>query len=196
MTEPRQNLRDHDELLERQAESALFRLARNKRERKIETEREAASYEQLKRRKKTSATFYLPRPEFTKRARFRDANGNSYAPALSSDDLYKALRRRGLVDSIDDPLTNFPKERKLVVDQDGTTGTLYGSMVMFASMTPDGLLHKWPKGDVEFVDPSDDSLYTAKIASGVFRGKSKGGYVIMNNVIYWGRMADPREFFE
>lgn len=196
MTEPRQNIKDHDALLERQAESILFRLSRNKRERKIESERQAESYEQLKRRKKTTATFYLPRPEFSKRARFRDVSGNSYAPAFHTDDLYKALLRRGLVDPIDNPLTNFPNQLKQVVDADGTMGSLYGSVLMFVSMKPDGLLHKWPKGDVEFVDPADDSLYTGKIISGVFRGRSKGGYVIVKNFISWGRMADPREFFE
>lgn len=193
--QPRQNVRDNDALLERQAESALFRLARNKRELHANNEHQSESYERVKRRKETSATSHLPRTEFTKRARFRDEQGNAYAPAFTTDDLYKSLHRARIVDEIENDITNMPAAKKQsVVDQDGTSGILYGKVLFFVSMKPDGRLHKWPSGTVEFVDPKSDTLYTGTIAESMFRGRSKSGYVVVNNLVEWGRLADPKEF--
>jgi hypothetical protein len=61
-------------------------------------------------------------------------------------------------------------------------------------MRADNRLHKWPTGDLEFVDPQSDRLLTGRIEKSVFDGRSKGGYVVLRDVVDWGRLANPAEF--
>lgn len=150
--------------------------------------------------------FRLPRREFTRRQRYRDADGTVYAPALENDPLYRRLAGHSLVDPIDtedaeraarEPCDAYglpvPTKRR-AIDQSGTEGTFYGSAVFFAEMKPDGRVHKWPSGDLEFVDPSNGRLYTGKVERSVFRVRSKGGYVLLRDVVDWGRLANPADF--
>jgi len=152
------------------------------------------------------ATHRLPRPEFTRRQRYRDSNGNAYAPALESDALYVSLASHNLVDPLD-PLDaqraasavnaarGLPRrKRRNVVDQSGTRGTYYGRALFYVEMKADGKVHRWPRGDVEFVDPNTEQLFTGTVVKSIFRGRAKGGYVILHDVVGWGRMSDPRDF--
>jgi len=171
-----------------------------------QTRRQPSSLDTIHAEREKRALFRLPRTEFTRRQRYRDSNQNAFAPALASDPLYKMLQHHNLVDTLDDDdalrATQDPcqarglpvPKKRAVVDQDGTTGTLYGSAVLYVEMRADNRLHKWPTGDLEFVDPQSDRLLTGRIEKSVFDGRSKGGYVVLRDVVDWGRLANPAEF--
>ena len=148
------------------------------------------------KRRRVAEQFRLPRSEFARRQRYRDADNNVLAPARADDALYRSLQQHDRIDALDDGDGDggrgLPKQKRAVTvrDTDGTSGTLYGRAMFYVALRA----KKWPAGDIEFTDPSDDTLYTATVRSAMFDGRSKGGYVLLDNVVGWGRMANPREF--
>jgi hypothetical protein len=73
---------------------------------------------------------------------------------------------------------------------------MYGKVLLFSELKPDGKLRKWPSGEVELVNPLNDQYFTGQVASSQFRGKSKGGYVVLKDVVGWGQLSDPKEFLQ
>lgn len=211
----------NDSVLNERQQRELFRVPRSEfSEHKSEREPEpgpeigkraalsgADPYQVLRGRDKRRSEVRLPRNEFTQRQRYRDSQGNVYAPALAGDSLYVSLQRHGIVDELDPEdsrraavrkgnARGLPRSKKRsVVDTQGTQGKYYGSALFYVQMKGDGQLHRWPAGDVELVDPNTEQLFTGTVRSSIFRGRSKGGYVVLNDVVEWGRMSNPRDFF-
>lgn len=203
----RATVKDNDRMLENRAEEHLFKLSRY--EGTLQKRSMLASddpYKILKKRREEEAEFKLPQKEFTARQRYKDSDGNVLAPAIESDELYKSLLRHGKVDELDPTDAMVGRERIANVrglprkggqrrDEMGTVGTYYGKVLMFVSMKRDGKVHKWPKGDIEFVDPSTDTVFSGVVVKSVFKNRSKSGYVIMHDVVSWGKLSNPAEFF-
>jgi len=168
--------------------------------------RQPDSLDKIVKAREKRALFRIERPEFTRRQRYRDTDGNAYAPALSEDALYKMLERHNLVDPLDDDdaqraalspcgALGLPKpSQRVAVDQAGTIGTHYGRAAFYVEMKADGKLHKWPSGELEFVDPNTQRLFTGTVEKSIFAGRSKGGYVVLRDVVDWGRLASPSDF--
>lgn len=170
------------------------------------TKRQPDSLDGIIEQREKRRLFRIPRKEFTRRQRYRNSDGTVFAPALASDALYQLLHRHNLVDQLDesdesraqrDPCAarGLPKpSSRSAVDQNGTSGTLYGNVMFFAELPADGRVHRWPSGDVEFIDPETQRVFSATVSRAVFEGKSKGGYVVLRDVVDWGAISDPRDF--
>ena len=162
-------------MLEHRAEEHMFKLSRY--EGTLQKRSILASddpYKILKKRRQEEAEFKLPQKEFTARQRYKDSDGNVLAPAIETDELYKSLLRHGKVDELDPVdatvgqkrianVRGLPRKGGQRRDEMGTIGTYYGKVLMFVSLKRDGKLHKWPKGDIEFVDPSTDTIFSGVV---------------------------------
>lgn len=209
----KKNVRNNDAVLESRAQKEMLRLphdnfptqANRKRRQREEDEfgfvvRDTDTYRTRLNHEEEVSTFRLPTTEFTRRRAFRDSEGNSYSPAIESDELYQSLRKHGIVDKIDptSSFVGFPKKKDVVVTsaEDGTKGELYGKVLLFSQLKGDGKLHKWPNGEIELIDPSTEQYLTGQVSKSLFKGKSKGGYVILKDVVAWGQISDPTEFYK
>ncbi len=207
----RKNVSDNDGVLESRSQKEMLRLPRvtfpdqkpRKRRRVNEDDfgfviRSTDSYATRLKHEKEVATERLPATEFSKRRLFRDSEGNFYSPAKESDELYRSLFQRGMVDKIDpnSEFAGFPKKRNISVysADDGTKGDLYGKVLLFAELKRNKNLIKWPTGEVELIDPSTEQYFTGQVGTSFFKSKSKGGYVVLKDVVSWGQISDPREF--
>ena len=205
----RRTVTHNDDVLKSRAQKEVLRLPRGefakatgKRRRRQTDEfgfiiNQKDSYLTRMRHRTEVENFRLPRQEFTRRRVYKDSDGNSYSPALESDELYQALLNHNQVDKIDvnGSHPGFPMKKPIdVVAEDGTRGEMYGKVLLFSELKPDGKLHKWPAGEVELVNPLNDQYFTGQVASSLFRGKSKGGYVVLKDVVGWGQLSDPKEF--
>jgi len=204
---PPANVADNDGMLERRATNALFRLPEGAFRDKRSLSSADDPYKVLTKRREQEAEFKLPQAEFTRRQRYKDSQGNAYAPAIESDELYRSLFTHNIVDELDPKDSLVTKSRvsnarglprksgRKVVDDQGTTGTHYGRALFFVSLKRDGKVHKWPKGDVEFVDPTSDTVFSATVVRSIFKNRSKSGYVVLKDVVSWGRLSNPSDFF-
>lgn len=207
----RKNVRDHDGVLKSRSQKEMLRLPRvvfpdqkQKKRRRVNEDdfgfvvRPTDSYATRLKHEREVATERLPTTEFSKRRLFRDSDGNFYSPAKESDELYRSLVQRGMVDKIDpnSEVVGFPKKRNVSVysADDGTKGDLYGKVLLFAELKRNKNLIKWPAGEVELIDPSTEQYFTGQVSTSFFKSKSKGGYVVLKDVVSWGQISDPREF--
>lgn len=138
----------------------------------------------------------LDQKEFTKRQRYKDSNGVSYAPALATDVIYAQLRRGDKVDKLEpDERRGLPRPLPTQVsDGRGTLGALHGRVLLHARMPSNGKIGRPPKGQVTFTDPATNELFTGEVYQTQFIERSKTGWVILTNVVGWGRMSDPSQF--
>lgn len=202
---------DADSVMKNRAMGALLALPRGAMTAVRQAEDQAQeigedSFELGQTQQERSEEFNLPRTEFRARQRYRDTSGTSFAPMFDSDPLYQSLNRHGLVDDLDPEDAKRASERKgnarglprpkkrRVLDTAGTTGKYLGRVAFFAKLKGDGRIQKWPRGMVEFIDPSNDTLFTGVVKSSMFRGRSKSGYIILEDVVEWGQMSNPAEF--
>lgn len=135
--------------------------------------------------------------EFTRRQRYRDTNDVAYAPVRRSDAIYKQMRRRDEIDAIavrnQDSGLPLPLPGR-VEDGNGTTGTLHGRVLLYARLPRNGKVGQWPRGQVTFTDPKTGRLFTGQVRQTQFIGRAKDGWVVLSNVVDWGRMSDPTAF--
>lgn len=186
-----------DSIVSQRAKRSMFALPRQRA-----IAKSADAHALLQQRAMHEEKFALPVPDFTKRQRYRDADGNALAPALEGDALYRSLLRVGKVDALDpadrdraaNNATGLPPSRHTSIDADGTRGAYHGSVLLFVRLKPDGRVAHWPNGQMEFVDPRSDHLFTGTVVRSVFRGRAKSGYVVLRDVVAWGRLARPDEF--
>lgn len=198
---------DHDGMLKARATNTMFRLPEGAFRKKRSIAETDDPYKTLTKRREQEADFKLPQTEFTRRQRYKDSDGNKFAPAIESDELYRSLLTHNIVDELDPSDATASKNRvsnarglprksgRNAVDEQGTVGTHYGRALFFVSLKRDGKLHKWPKGEVEFVDPTSDTVFSATVVRSIFKNRSKGGYVVLKDVVSWGRLSNPRDFF-
>lgn len=203
---PRVTVVDNDRMLELRATNEMFKLPRGALSEKRALPTTDDPYKVLKKRREQEAEFKLPQTEFTRRQRYKDSEGNAFAPAIESDELYRSLVTHNIVDELDPNDAEVTKSRvsnarglprksgRSVIDDQGTSGTYYGKALFFVSLKRDGKLHKWPKGDIEFVDPTSDTLFTGTVVRSIFKNRSKSGYVVLKDVVSWGRLTNPSEF--
>ena len=141
--------------------------------------------------------FTLNRQEFTRRQRFRDTAGNAYAPAETTDTIYRTLLAKRQVDRLRTNDTSGmppPQLDQEILDSRGTRGRLHGRVLLYARMPADRLIHAVPTGQITFTDPETNELFTGKVNKSLFIGRSKSGYVVLRQVVSWGRLADPSQF--
>lgn len=137
----------------------------------------------------------LDRKTFTERQQYRDTNQISYAPARTQDPLYKALLRRKMIDPLASDRDGLPQASNVgAIANNGTIGVVYGRVLLYARFPADRRLHRWPAGTINFTDPNTGKLYSGRVRQSQFEGRIKTGYVLLDQVVYWGRMADPSQF--
>ena len=139
----------------------------------------------------------LPEKELTQRMRFVDINNNSYAPARTVDQIYKQMLQRGSIDPLD---TTMPfgttGRRKRVRDQLGTDGTLYGRTLLYVRLPRTGTIVDWPRGQITFSDPRINHLYTGSVTRTYIRNRHKSGFVVVDQLVDWGRMTNSEQFVQ
>jgi len=143
------------------------------------------------RRRQERETHTLPQKEFTKRKRFVDREGNSYALPQPEDKIYRLVNRTMRLESLSGE--GLPLKRE-PVKIGKSSGYLRGRALMYIQKRRTRKLTGAPRGSVQLLDTETMRLYTARIDRAFFFRGSKSGHVVLSDLTEFGTVSDPSSF--
>lgn len=146
------------------------------------------------RRRSIVNQFTISRAQFDARdRRFVDLEGNRYTVPVVDDEAYKMRRSGGDIEPID-PTTGLPFPLGTVEADDGTSGTGYGTVMLYARKRRGSELVSVPRGEIQLREMRTQRLYTGRVREAMFHRRMKSGHVIIDDFVRFGALTNPRRF--
>lgn len=146
------------------------------------------------RRRAVTNQFTISRAQFDARERrFVDLEGNRYTVPRVDDEAYRMRVRGGDVEEID-PETGLPPPVGQVEADDGSRGTGYGTVLLYARKRRGSELVSLPRGDIQLREMRTQRLYTGRVREAMFHRRMKSGHVIVDDFVAFGALTNPRRF--
>jgi hypothetical protein len=131
----------------------------------------------------------LSRDVFSRRVRFRDAQGFRYALPSRSDPLYASLLENNEIDEATDSMAN---------EFEPFAGGSQSRRAYMLFVRRPATHIKRPIPEIgsllRLLDINTKRTYQGRLAKFIVRGKTSGGFVILEDVAESTPMLDPREF--
>ncbi len=138
--------------------------------------------------------FTISRSQFDARERrFVDLEGNRYTVPSEHDTAYQMRLKGDDVRAID-PETGLPPPLGTVEAADGSTGTGYGTVLLYARKRRGSELVSVPRGELQLREMHTQRLFTGRVREAMFHRAMKSGHVIVDDLVAFGALTNPRRF--